>query len=105
MSEWMIHRLVLGWGKIRRAVLVYLINDIAKRKLANRQGECHGCGACCELMFVCSWLDRTNGNALCRCYDSRSKVCELFPLDERDLKDRDRANPKQKCGYWFDHRI
>jgi len=105
MGAGLIQRLILGLGKIRRAILVYLTTGVAKRKLAKRQGECHGCGACCELMFVCSWLDRTNGNAQCKYYDSRSKVCELFPLDERDLKDRDMANPKQKCGFWFDPQV
>jgi hypothetical protein len=28
-------------------------------------------------------------------------VCELFPMDKKDLADRDAQSPDTKCGYWF----
>jgi len=95
---------ILGWGKIRRVILVYLMPGIVRKSLAQRHGECRRCGACCQLMAVCPALDRTNGMPVCRKYDSRGRVCKLFPLDERDLKDRDKVDPEHKCGFSFNHR-
>lgn len=97
----MINKLVLGWSKIRRIFFVYFTPNLAEKKLERRHGECKRCGTCCELMFVCPALDRSNGSIQCKRYDKRSKVCKLFPLDENDLKDRNRVNVKQKCGFSF----
>jgi hypothetical protein len=101
MTNQMINKIVCCWSKVRRAFLVYLAPSVTNKKLARRMGECRRCGACCELMFICPSLDRSNGAPVCRKYDTRSKVCKLFPLDKFDLSDRDRVNSKQKCGFYF----
>ena len=90
-----------GWGKVRRMYFVYINKKYVRRQLLTRQGECQRCGACCELMFKCPALKRNNGTALCAIYDSRSNVCKLFPLDERDIRDRNRIRPNIKCGWQF----
>ncbi|MFH1230805.1 MAG: hypothetical protein V1709_04840 [Planctomycetota bacterium] len=96
-------RINLGWGKIRRMFLVYLKPKKARKYLARRHGECYRCGACCELMFHCPALVRENGSISCKFYDLRSQVCKTFPLNERDIKDRDLVNPIQKCGFSFNN--
>jgi len=97
-------RIKLGWGKIRRMFLVYLKPKKARKYLARRQGECRRCGTCCELVFHCPALVRENGIAVCKIYDKfHSRICKTFPLNERDIKDRDLVNPIQKCGFSFNN--
>jgi hypothetical protein len=94
----------LGWGKIRRMFLVYLKPQKAKKYLAKRNGECRRCGTCCELMFHCPALVRENGLASCKLYEThRTQVCKTFPLNERDIKDRDLVNPSRRCGFSFNN--
>lgn len=92
---------ILGWGKLRRAYLGHLRKDYVKENIARRQGECKRCGACCKLMFRCWLLDKKSPPAACRRYPSRTKACQLFPIDERDFADRDLVEPGIKCGYKF----
>ncbi|MFH0888954.1 MAG: hypothetical protein V1871_07095 [Planctomycetota bacterium] len=97
-------RIKLSWGKIRRVFLVYLKPRKAKKYLAQRNGECHRCGTCCELIVHCPALVRENGLASCKLYGKlRTRVCKTFPLNERDIKDRDLVNPIQKCGFSFNN--
>ncbi|MFO7870796.1 MAG: hypothetical protein R6V03_05120 [Kiritimatiellia bacterium] len=51
----------------------------------------------------CRYLDYDSGGlALCRVYDRRlSPNCRNFPIDERDLADRDAVMPDVPCGYTF----
>jgi len=93
----------LGWSKIRRMFLVYITPGKANRYLTRRNGECRRCGSCCELMFYCPALIKEEGFIGCKIYDKRSRVCRTFPLDERDIKDRDLVNPARKCGYSFNN--
>ncbi|MCK4908326.1 MAG: hypothetical protein KAS70_00375 [Planctomycetes bacterium] len=95
------HNLIQLWGKTRRAYLVYYHPAYVKKNLRHRVGECHRCGTCCKLMFDCWWLNNHCQTTGCRHYSLRSRVCHIFPIDERDLKDRDLLNPTKKCGYSF----
>ncbi|MDI6787769.1 MAG: hypothetical protein QME51_05305 [Planctomycetota bacterium] len=100
------HRqIILGWGKIRRVFLVNFRPNKTSKYLVNRQGECKRCGACCELFFKCSFLKKENGIPSCKIYDWRFKTCRAFPLDQRDINDRDIVNPLQKCGFYFNSPI
>lgn len=41
---------------------------------------------------------------MCKRYeDSRSRNCRTFPIDERDLADRDLVAPDTPCGFYFEN--
>lgn len=91
----------MTWGKIRRAWLIAFRKGIVEDKLARRRGACSRCGACCKILFKCPAYDESGGEPRCLIYNDRPGVCGLFPLDPKDLRDRDIAMPGTKCGYWF----
>lgn len=94
-------KLKLGWGKARRFYLTRFRRGYVKRNQMSRVGVCRRCGACCKLGVLCPFL--VNGRALptCNCHDDRPLNCSAFPIDERDLTDRDVIAPGTKCGYHF----
>jgi hypothetical protein len=92
---------VLWWGKIRRAFLIAFRKKRVEEKLDRRRGACTRCGACCKIVFRCPAYDDSGGEPRCLIYDDRPGVCGLFPLDEKDLRDRDIVMPDKKCGYYF----
>ena len=94
-------RLILGWGKARRFYLAHFRPGYVKRSLARRIGDCNRTGACCHLMFTCPLLDRRSDPVRCTIQEVKPKVCRLFPIDERDLKDRDIIAPDTPCGFSF----
>ena len=94
-------RLVLGWGKVRRFYLAHLRPGYVRESLARRIGHCDRSGACCRLMFTCPILDTKSNPVSCRIHDVKPKVCQLFPIDERDLEDRDIIAPATPCGFSF----
>jgi hypothetical protein len=102
----LLKRLILGWGKVRRAYLHMLHRDYVRRNHARRTGECARCGACCELMFRCPYLDGTGGEAECIRHGTRWENCRVFPVDELDLADRNlisrNGSQSGECGYSFD---
>jgi hypothetical protein len=91
--------LKLLWGKIRRQYLVHCRPGQVHDALANRQGGCEQCAACCRLLFRCPFLSADN---LCLIYTSglRSKSCVHFPLNRADLEDVKAAGGRV-CGYHF----
>lgn len=93
---------LMVWGKIRRAWLIAFRKKTVVEKLSRRHGACTRCGACCRLLFNCPAYDDSNGEPKCLIYNDRPGVCGLFPLDEKDLRERDIVMPGTKCGYWFD---
>ncbi len=96
-------RLVLSWGKLRRFYLLSLRRGYVEKSLKRRIGECSRSGACCNLMFPCpliGWLERL---PTCGIYQNRPRNCTAFPIDERDLRDRDILNPWEPCGFSFRH--
>jgi len=96
-------QIVLAWGKIRRMFLVYLRPKKTKGDLSNRHGECQRCGACCAIMFRCPALKGNNGTLHCTIYDARTKVCRTFPINPKDIADRNLVMPHKKCGFHFNN--
>ncbi len=103
MAQPIIHQAILGWGKLRRIYLIHLRRTYVQKQLRKRQGECQRCGACCKLMFPCWALTHNNGSVHCDRYHARSSVCRIFPIDDKDLKDRDLVHPQVKCGFHFNN--
>ncbi|MFB0564116.1 MAG: hypothetical protein ACETWK_00380 [Candidatus Aminicenantaceae bacterium] len=94
-------RYVLFKGKFRRMYLVYFRPGYVKRSIKRRRGECRRTGACCRLGFDCWFLESNKEDSLCRINGKKSAVCRFFPIDERDLRDRDIIEPRRPCGYYF----
>lgn len=94
-------RLTLGWGKARRFFLAHFRPAYVRESLARRVGHCDRTGACCRLMFTCPLLDGRAEPVRCTIHEIKPKVCRLFPLDERDLRDRDIISPDTPCGFSF----
>jgi hypothetical protein len=93
----------LWLGKLRRAWLGRVRKGYTAKRHALRQGECHRCGACCQLGRVCPDLViDPAGLAKCLKYDKkRDPTCELYPTTLADLRDRDLISPTTRCGYSF----
>lgn len=87
-------------GKIRRFLLT-LFPPAAERLRAayGISGECHNCGACCQLLLRCPhW----NAEALrCAAYAQRPNICRLFPITPKDLKDATYVPGAPECGFRF----
>lgn len=94
-------RIILGWGKIRRFYLLTFRQSYVEESLKRRVGVCHRTGACCRLMFSCPLLGWLKRMPICRIYQHRPRNCTVFPIDERDLRDRDIVNPDHPCGFAF----
>ena len=94
-------RATLGWGKVRRFCLAHFRPGYVRESLARRVGQCDRTGACCHLMFTCPLLDRRATPVRCTIHEIKPKVCRLFPIDERDLRDRDIISPDVPCGFSF----
>jgi hypothetical protein len=100
-------RLVLMRGVLRRFFLHFFRPGYIKASIANRKGECARCGACCNLTAKngCPSLDfEPSGLSLCKIHGSfRMPNCIIFPIDARDLADRDLVAPDGvKCGFRFE---
>jgi len=88
----------LGYGKLRRFVLVHFNRRYVQSQLLQRKGKCSQCGYCCRLIFPCTMLTR---GGLCRVYSGRRwLVCKIFPIDDRDLDDVKSAGGR--CEYYWD---
>lgn len=92
-------RTLLGqfFRKFRRAYLGYFKPEYIQESVkANREGECHRCGLCCELIYKCPFLGRDAQNlSYCRVYgDLRPANCHNYPFDTVDAE-------IDTCGYTF----
>lgn len=94
-------RATLGWGKLRRFCLAHFRPGFVRESLARRVGQCDRTGACCHLMFSCPLLDRKATPVRCTIHEIKPRVCRLFPIDERDLRDRNIISPDVPCGFSF----
>jgi len=94
-------RVTLGWGKVRRFYLAHFRPGYVRESLARRVGHCNRTGACCRLMFTCPLLDSKLQPVRCTIHEIKPRVCRLFPIDERDLHDRDLVSPATPCGFSF----
>lgn|GEM_PF-389002 len=94
--------LVLAWGRFRRLWLNLFRPAYVRGSTARRHGTCRRCGACCQLGSRCRHLSHEGGLAVCAAYgESRPPNCGTFPIDERDLADRDRIGVGVPCGYYW----
>lgn len=94
-------RAILGWGKFRRLYLLTFRPAYVEYSLKQRIGECHRTGTCCKLAFPCPWFGLLEYLSICRHYEHRPRNCMTFPIDERDIRDRDIVNPHNPCGFSF----
>jgi hypothetical protein len=101
LSLW--QRIKLLRGRPRRWFLNYFRPGYVKAQLARRQGACTRCGACCQMGVRCLQLAYEDGQSLCRKYHTgyRSRNCRNFPINERDLAERDLVAPHTPCGFHF----
>lgn len=88
-------------GKVRRWILLTLFRRRTARDMARRRNACARCGACCKLVYRCPAFDDSTGRPGCTIYGDRPAVCGLFPLNEKDLADRDIVLPAVPCGFSF----
>ena len=91
----------LAWGKVRRFMLIAVFQRKAAADLSRRRGQCIHCGACCKLLFKCPAFRETSTGGWCTIYDDRPGVCALFPINEKDLRERDILMPEKSCGFSF----
>ncbi len=86
-----------GIGKMRRFWLVWFRKAYVAQQVERRQGECNQCGNCCELLFKCPFLIKSEtGDTLCSIYENRPQQCAAFPIDKRCLSEVD-----FDCTYTF----
>ncbi|HAM36788.1 MAG TPA: hypothetical protein DEB40_12330 [Elusimicrobia bacterium] len=91
-----------GMGKLRRFALARMKESYISRMLQRREGECRRCGLCCRLLFECPFLQSLpDGTSRCRIHARRPANCKFFPIDERDLRDRDSLGAQAPCGFKF----
>ena len=91
----------MAWGKVRRFLLITVLKKRASADLARRRGACTNCGACCKILFKCPAFRETNAGGWCTIYDDRPGVCALFPINEKDIRERDIVMPERGCGFTF----
>ena len=95
--------LVLWWGKLRRAVATRVLPWYTRHRHELRRGQCKRCGTCCQLGWVCPYLEfDVAGLAACNRYGGyRDPSCRVFPTTEADLRDVQRVRPEAVCGFRF----
>ena len=93
----------LWWGRLRRWYRHTFTPGYIARSHARRRGECLRCGACCRLGSRCHHLGSDgDGIGVCDRHEIRPRSCRVFPIDDRDLADRDILAPGTRCGYRFE---
>jgi hypothetical protein len=98
-------RAILLRGVLRRFFLNVFWPGQVKASLARRSGTCRRCGVCCHLVAnKCGALHiGTDGHSTCRLYNVyRLPNCCNFPIDPRDLAERDLVAPNVPCGYFWE---
>jgi hypothetical protein len=95
-------KLAQGLGKLRRFALTTVQEEYIARMRELRQGACKRCGLCCKLFFECPFLQNlADGSSRCRIHGRKPDNCACFPIDERDLRDRDSLGAPAPCGFSF----
>ena len=96
-------RLKLFWGIPRRLFLHVFRSGYVRARLSARRGECQRCGACCQMAWRCSFFHQPDGKPACKFYSRyRYPNCVNFPIDARDIADRDLVSPDKPCGYHWE---
>ncbi|MBF0406012.1 MAG: YkgJ family cysteine cluster protein [Candidatus Riflebacteria bacterium] len=83
--------------QVKRRYLMLWKRETVEDGLAERQGECLGCGECCKASFVCPFLFEYRGKLLCKIHETKPEVCKTYPFCEEDMF----PHAKAKCGYSF----
>ena len=100
-------KLILLRGVLRRFFLITFHKKYVARRLSERKGECQRCGVCCHLVAnTCPGLYFKDNEEYSSCYFYtlyRPPNCCHFPIDERDIADRDLVAPETPCGYSWPH--
>ena len=97
-------RVKLFAGVLRRMFLQTFRRGYVRASLAARQGQCARCGACCQMTWRCPFFHAPDGQPACKSYKiHRLPNCITFPIDARDLADRDLVAPDSRCGYSWPH--
>lgn len=96
-----IDNLLLAFGKIRRFYYHMFSKGYILKNKKRRVGNCIRCGTCCKLLFKCPFLDETATPIKCKIHQNRPMNCRVFPIDEKDIQDRNLINPNVPCGYSF----
>ncbi len=100
LSFW--RRVWLLRGRARRWYLGWLRPGYVRANRARRVGECRRCGMCCQMGIRCFRLRTDDSLSGCTSYGKRRPInCRNFPIDERDLADRNVLAPHDPCGYRF----
>lgn len=90
-------------GKFRRLYLSTFRKNYVNKMLAQRKGQCNQCGACCKLLLKCPFLIEEKDSFSCSIYGKVRPVnCVVFPINKKDIKDRDLILPEVPCGYFFE---
>ena len=91
-----------GMGKLRRFALASVNDDYIAQMHQRRTGECLRCGICCKLLFECPFLQTfSDGRSRCRIHGRKPDNCTFFPIDERDIRERNSIRRTAPCGYRF----
>ena len=89
-------------GRPKRFFYSQFRRGYVRANAGRREGECSRCGACCQLGSRCGFLYYEDGLACCKIHHTwKFPNCRIFPVDERDLADRDMILPEVLCGYRF----
>ncbi|MBA4387112.1 MAG: hypothetical protein C0404_03965 [Verrucomicrobia bacterium] len=95
-------RLKLLYGKSRRLLWNVCRPGYVRSAIEQRKGECRRCGVCCRLIWRCKFYREEHGVSSCTLYNVyRPPNCRSFPIDHRDIRDRDLIAPHIPCGYWW----
>jgi hypothetical protein len=75
---------------------VFRADYIKANVAARREGECHRCGLCCQLVYKCPFLGKDADQLpYCRIYgDLRPTNCHSYPFDKVDSE-------VDQCGFKF----
>jgi hypothetical protein len=93
-----------SFGKFRRLYLYTFKKNYVKKMVSIRKGECRQCGACCKLLYKCPFLIEKDGLFSCKIYGKIRPInCIIFPINEKDIKDRNTVLPDIPCGYFFEN--
>jgi len=90
-------------GKLRRFFINRFKPNKVRKALALRLGNCIRCGTCCKILFKCPYLKYdSEGLAVCNTYEKRPLNCRQFPIDNRDIMERNFVRGVSvPCGFRF----
>ena len=90
----------LLWGTYRRLFWNLCRPGYVRANLTQRTGKCRRCGACCRMVWQCRFFYEDGNGPSCKLYSRyRTPNCSKFPIDFRDLADRDLVSPNEPCGF------